>query len=112
LVDKYFKGNYSHIKEYKMKRLPKSSSNGSFRLSWTQINYVTGRDSSHAILLDTREMAIEALELAKTQRTKNYVSLVELKKCPDSLETQQEKFRENGANWSETAGEYFYSANY
>jgi len=96
------------------KRIPKSqgfSENG-FELTWLTVNYKTQRASWHQAYYKDEQTAQLALEIASSHKTKESVKLYKLVSCPDSLEVQQFKMRDSGAEWDHRCGRYMYSASY
>lgn len=96
------------------KRIPKSqgfSENG-FELTWITVSYHTGRAFQGQAYYKDEQTAKLALEIASSQKTKESVNLRRLTPCPDSLEIQQLKMRDSGAEWDHRHGRYMYSASY
>lgn len=97
-----------------MTRLPKSQpfTADGFELTWWTKNYVTKREYMCSAYYPTQEMAERAFAIAQSQKTKTSVRLIKLTPCPDTLEKQQEIYRDKGGNWDHHCGRYLYSASY
>ena len=93
------------------KRMPKSDGYN-FMVKFYLTDWKTGQVYSSYQSYATKEVAEAAMAIAKTHKTKKWVSLHEAIPCPDSLEKQKERSWFEGASWDCWSGQYLYSARY
>jgi hypothetical protein len=95
-----------------MKRLKKGSETGRFGVRWIQKDMYGAFNLIRSATYNTIEERIEAMDCIRSQKTKRFLESFYLHPCPDSKETQSQKYMDSGATWKAELNEYVYSARY
>jgi hypothetical protein len=97
-----------------MTRLPKSQpfNPDGYELSWITYCFKTRKAYKSQAYYTSPDTASKAADIAIGQKNKFNVTLIKLVPCPDSLEKQQEIYRDKGGSWDYRSGQYLYSTSY